>query len=106
MAKIIKVRHIKPEIDSKLGHGFVTGYTQATALNEKHEPITTVFANVSWSKVRNPAVSFHSPTELAWIEIEGVDEDGDLISNFDLAEADEMDEDYEDDADEAREVRA
>lgn len=98
MANLIKVRHIDPKVDSKLGVGFVTGYTQASGVDDTGKPVTTIYANVSWEKVRSPAVSFHSPVELAWIEIEGVDEEGDLVSNYDLA-SDEDDVEYVDEED-------
>jgi hypothetical protein len=93
MAKIIKVTHSDSKIAARLGAGFITGYTQTVGQDAEGKPVVAVFANVCWQNVRTPAVSFHPPQELVWEEIEGVDGDGDIISNYDLAD----DEEYEDD---------
>ena len=95
MTKTIKVRHADPKFDAKLGHGYITGFTQTVAQYEEGKPMLEVFANVCWSGVRSPAISFHPPQELSWVEIEGVDEDGDIISNYEIA-SDEEEEDDED----------
>ena len=95
MTKTIKVRHADPKFDSKLGPGFITGYTQTVAQDQEGKPVVAVFANVCWLNVRTPAVSFHPPQELLWEEIEGVDEEGDIISNYTLSEEEYEEEEFE-----------
>lgn len=91
MSKLITVTHTNPQKADKLGLGYITGFTQAPARNEKGEIVTVVYANVSWSGIRTPAVSFEPVDDLIWEEIEGVTSDGDLIENvnFDLEEEEE-----------------
>lgn len=90
--KLIKVVHADASKREKLGYGFITGTTTTTTLNEKKEKVLVVYAHVSWDGVRSPAISFHTLDELAWTEIEGVDEEMDLLANTEFEEGTQTEE--------------